>query len=177
MTITRKDFTKETLEKMKSITRKTKDVEMGFVFCKTDDGKISFGQPICTGKSCSIYTGESKCKPNEEDIGSFHTHPTNDIVSVGDLVHAHDQDIMYLGRKTLFPIPPFDNRVDCYTVIDRKSKKYADKILEDLDRIKNNTWSMVENNQISSQDAHIILNNEYDKHVKKLLPLFNTFKI
>lgn len=177
MVITRKDFTKETLEKMNPITRKTKDVEMGFVFCKTDDGKITSGWPICTGKSCSIDTGNSKCKPDEEDIGSFHTHPTNDIVSVGDLAHAHDQDVMCLGRKTLFPFPPFDNRIDCYTVIDKKSKKYANQILEDLNKIKNNILFMVENNQISLQEAHITLNNEYDEHVKKLLPLFNTFKI
>ena len=37
--------------------------------------------------------------------------------------------------------------------------------------------SKVDNNQISSQEAHKILNSEYDKHVEKLLPLFRTFKV
>ena len=173
----KKDFTRETLENMKSLTRKTKDVEMGFVLCRGNDGKIRSGQPICTGESCSVDTEKSKCKSKEEDIGSFHTHPTNDIVSAQDLVTAHDQDVMCVGRKTLNPFPPFNNRVDCYVVIDKESKKYANEVLEDLNKIKVDTWSKVDNNQISSQEAHKIMNNEYDKHVKKLLPLFHTFKV
>lgn len=172
-----KDFTKETLEDMKSLARKTKDVEMGFVFCRENNDKIKSGQPICVGKSCEVDIGKSKCKDKEEDIGSFHTHPTNDTASTQDLVIAHDQDIMCIGRKTLVPFPPFNSRIDCYTVINKGSKKYANEVLEDLNKIKVDTWSKVDNNQINSQEAHKIMNSEYDKHVKKLLPLFQTFKV
>lgn len=172
-----KDFTKETLEDMKSITRKTRDVEIGFVFCRGNDDKIKSGQPICVGKSCEVDIRKSKCKSKDQNIGFFHTHPTNDSVSTQDLVMAHDKDVMCLGRKTLNPFLPFNNRIDCYTVIDKESKKYANEVLEDLNKIETDTWSKVGNNQISSQEAHKIMNSEYDKHVKKLLPLFRTFKV
>ncbi len=177
MKISKNDFTKETIEKMKSTTKETKNVELGFVFCRKDDEKITYGKPTCTGESCSVDTGKSKCKSNEEDIGSFHSHPTNDIVSTEDLVTAHDQDVMCVGRKTLNPIPPFNNRVDCYTVINKKTKKYAVNVLKEQDEIENDTWNKVDNKQMSSEESHKILNNAHDKCVKKLLPLFHTFKI
>ena len=177
MKVNRKDFTSETLKKMKAVTKETKHDEMGFVLCRRDDGKITYGQPTCVGESCSIDTGKSKCKHAEKDIGIFHTHTTNDIASIEDLVIAHDQDVMCVGRKTLIPFPLFNYRIDCYTVIDRKTKKYADKVYEDYNRIRNSLQNKVEKNQISSKEAHIIKNNEFDKHTKKLLPLFHIFKV
>jgi len=177
MMINKKDFTKETIEKMKSTTKETKDFELGFVFCRKGNEKISYGKPICVGEYCSVDTVKSKCKSNEKNIGSFHTHPTNDIVSTQDLVSAHDQDVMCVGRKTLNPIPPFNNRVDCYTIIDKKTKKYAIKVLDDMYEKEDNTWNKVDNNEISSKESHFILNKVHDESVKKLLPLFNTFKI
>lgn len=175
--VNKADFTKETIEDMKSLTKKTKDVEMGFVFCRKGDDKISSGEPICVGEYCSVDTGKSKCKNNEEDIGSFHTHPTNDIASAEDLVSAMDQEVMCVGRKTLNPFPPFNNRVDCYVAKDKNQREYANKIIDDLNYTRVRTLAKLNTNQISRQEFDSILNNEHDKSVKKLLPLFHTFKI
>lgn len=132
------EFNKETLKKMKSTLRETKDKEMAFVFCKRRiDKKITYGQPTCVGSYCEVDSSESKCKPGDEDIGSFHTHIDDIKASIEDLISTYGQEVMCVGSKSLIP---FFQNIECYSIIDKGTKKYATKLVEAYNNIhrKNN---------------------------------------
>lgn len=167
-------FDKETLEKMKSTLKETKDNEMAFVLCKGSDGRISYGRPTCVGSWCEVNSSESKCKSGDEDIGSFHTHIDNSGPSVRDLISTFDQDIMCVGRKSLIP---FHKHIECYAAIDKKKKPYAISLVEDYDKTYYGIIRKIVEKKMTIPQANLIKETEYDKTINNLLPLLHKFKV
>lgn len=153
-------FDKETLEKMKSTLKETKDNEMAFVLCKRSDGKISYGQPTCVGSYCEVDSSESKCKSGDEDVGSFHTHIDNTKASIEDLISTYNQDVMCIGSKSLIP---FSKNVECYSVIDKRRKLYAIGLVEDYNKIYDDLSRKIVEKKITIPQANIIKEKEYSQ--------------
>lgn len=167
------NFAEETVEKMKKTLKQTKDKELAFVLCKRDE-KITHGRPTCVGNYRKVYYGESKCKPNEKAIGSFHTHITNNPASIEDLVATYDQDIMCVGSKSMIPF--YDNVV-CYSAIDKRKKDYAEKIFEDYKKLRDILSAKIKNKEITIPEANSIKDNKHSDAIKNLLPLFYKLKL
>lgn len=169
------EFDKETLKKMKSTLRETKDKELAFSLCKRrNDRKITHGQPTCIGNYCEVDSSESKCKSGDKDVGSFHTHIDNTSVSIEDLINTYDQEVMCVGSKSLIP---FFQNIECYSIIDKGTKLYAIELIEDYNKIHDGLSRKIIENKITVPQANLTKEKEYDNTVRKLLPLFHRFKV
>lgn len=98
----------------------------------------------------------------------------NHPASIEDLIGTYDQDIMCVGSKSMVPF--FENIV-CYSVIDKRTKDYSEKILEDYKKTYDILSDKIKNKEITIPEANSIKDNKYSETIKNLLPLFHKFKL
>lgn len=79
---------------------------------------------------------------------------------------------MCVGWKSLI-----HRHIECYFITDRGTKKYANKLVEDYNKIHTGLSRKIVEKKITIPQANLIKEKEYDNTVKKLLPLFHKFKV
>lgn len=123
-------FSKESINKMSQMAKRTKNIENGGVLCGNDETKIIDLKSECEGDYCGIYINPSiECSIlNLIPIGDFHTHPSG-------MTKPSPSDLKFLSNHLLECIGTSrDNKVLCFKskYLNNKDELNKNKELEEV---------------------------------------------
>jgi len=177
----KKNFTSETLKKMKYELDNTTEKERGFVLCKRHDGLITYGKShignigeVKNGAFFQKVRVRNKCDKNEDFIGDYHTHTNKSDASIADLTSAFVYDVLRCVGSKPDNINCFRRKAETRDMSEEENVEHEYKeVLSKIRKIN----TMYKSNKISKEDANKLKHKLINAATSKLRAKFNIFKL